>query len=50
MRKQLRMLMTVDVVRRAAEHVGEGGDLHDLGAQDFRIEPSQQAGAQQFRE
>ena len=49
LRKQLRMLMAVDEIRRPAERFAEGGELHhQFGTDDFGIEPPQQAGAQQF--
>src|SRR5438105_13458720 len=44
------MLVTVDKIRRAAEHFVERRELHQqFGADDFRIEPPQQACAQEFR-
>ena len=44
------MLMTVDKIRRAAEQLAEGRKLrHQFGMDDFRIEPPQQARAQQLR-
>jgi hypothetical protein len=43
------MLMAVDEIRRAAEHFLERRELHhQFGADDFGIEPPQQARAQQF--
>ena len=45
------MLVAVDEVRGAAEHLGEGRELHhQFGVDDFGIEPAQQARAQQLRE
>ena len=50
LRKQLRMLVAVDEIRRAAEQFAEGRKLHhQFGMDDFGIEPPQQARAQQFR-
>ena len=44
------MLMAIDKIGRAAEQLAKGFELHhQLGADDFRIEPPQQAGAQQLR-
>ena len=43
------MLVAVDEIRRAAEPLDESRDLRgQFGADDFRIEPPQQARAQQF--
>jgi hypothetical protein len=50
LRKQLRMLVTVDKIRRAAEQFAEGRELHfQFGMDDLGVELSQQARAQQLR-
>ena len=44
------MLVTVDKIRRPAEHFPESRELHhQFRMDDFGIEPPKQAGAQQFR-
>ena len=45
------MLMAIDKIGSTAEQLAEGFELHhQFGADDFRIEPPQQAGAQQASE
>ena len=51
LREQLRMLMTIDKVGRAAEQILESRELRrQFGMDDFGVEPPQQARAQHLRQ